>query len=234
MSSQSHDSMTRRFRDDEASRILDHAIRIDAARRTGMTVNDLHDIAREIGISPQAVDDALHALEASGWRPEKSTGLDSAPVSLMDDDLVVQPSRWRSRLAHWLRPVILPLIGMIGGVTTSDYVVDLMHPQPLLSGGTAYSTLLVGGSIALLVHHWRRGTHRRFQVDLIGLWSGFVIGWLIAHESLGVESFVVMGGAWAGLALIGRWALGYISDDQGEPGTDSGLMAGRTTASRAS
>ena len=64
------DPSRRRFRDDDAARILDHAIRLDAARKSGMSVDDLHEIAREIGIAPDAVDDALRALEASGWTPE--------------------------------------------------------------------------------------------------------------------------------------------------------------------
>jgi hypothetical protein len=206
MSEQSlRDPSRRRFRDDDAARILDHAIRLDAARKSGMSVDDLHDIAREIGIAPDSVDDALSALEAAGWTPEAPPALqqDATSSGAPEDDR----APLRARIARAMRVAFIPVVGLVAGGASSDYVVGPPGPAQGFDVGTVLSTLLVGGSVALLLYHWRHRSRRDYQVDLVSLWGGFVVGWLVAHDALDLQSFAFMSGSWLALALFGRWML---------------------------
>ena len=203
-----HERQARRFRDDDAARIIDHAIRLDAARKSGMSVEDLHDIAREIGIAPDSVDDALRALEASGWVP--GTATEAAAVAPPDE----RP-RWGPRIARALRLVLVPLAGLVGGLASSGYVVGPPGSADL-NGGTALTALLVGGSLALFLHHRRRRAVRSYQLDLLCLWGGFTVGWLLSHDSLDIESFAVLAGGWLALAAFGRWGLARRADPQAD------------------
>lgn len=48
------------FEDSEAKRIIERAAEIDAQRRQAFDANALREIAAEAGISPTAVDQAIH------------------------------------------------------------------------------------------------------------------------------------------------------------------------------
>lgn len=74
---------TRRFTDREVALVLRKAAEIEEARggdegARGLSRSDLDEIAREVGISPTALDQALRSL---GRKPERRSLLSTAPVA---------------------------------------------------------------------------------------------------------------------------------------------------------
>lgn len=75
---------TRRFTDQEVALVLQRAAEIEERRATtspsrGLTVKELRDIARDVGLSPEVIDEAIRTVHVSGRAPARS--LLGAPLS---------------------------------------------------------------------------------------------------------------------------------------------------------
>jgi hypothetical protein len=74
------EQLSRRFTDQEVAQVLQRATELEDRRPTeagpvrGLTLADLHEIGREVGLGPDAVDAAVRAIEADA-RPRVTAGL---------------------------------------------------------------------------------------------------------------------------------------------------------------
>lgn len=183
-----------RLAEDDLRRILERAARLDAERVTGVTVEDLRQIAAETGISPEALALALReAAEGDLPAPPAPSKRTVEPRSESNTPL----GKLLRRVPGWIRTVGIAWGSTIAGFFGSLSAEELPNGEMVL---VASFVLMVWGAIELSVFHRKRGSLLTYERDLLALWLPFsTIGALLVDE----EFFLVGALIWACLAVLG-------------------------------
>jgi len=187
-----------RLAEDDLRRILERATRLDAERVTGVTVEDLRQIAAETGISPEALALALREA-AEGELPASPP----APKRAMEPR--VEPAtpfgKVLRRLPGWIRTTAIAWASTITGFFAALSATELQNGEVLL---VSSFVVLVWGAIELSVFHRKRGSLITYERDLLALWLPFAtVGSLLGGPGSAEEYFLVSALFWAVFAVLG-------------------------------
>jgi hypothetical protein len=163
------------FGEAEVAEILERAIKLDGARDTRVTVDQLREAALEVGVSPAAFSEAL----AEFGRKQ------TVPQAVPDADPPV--GKFRSAIRTGLAVGFGATLGAIAGIMDGPYLSE--------ETGALAAILLAGASLRLVLSHKKEKSLLPFVVDVIWLWSSFVVAVALITNALGEESIIgaVMG-----------------------------------------
>jgi len=203
----------RRFTDQEVALVLQRAAEIEERRATtaparGLTVGELRDIARDVGLSPDVIDEAIRTMQVGGRAPTRS--LLGAPLS---------------------HKLVRGVPGVLGEESMQS-LIRLLEEQVEVTGTVTQALGTVRWTSVGRGHKFDRTTQVSFsanaaetQIQVVqrypssirailhlvpGLWGGAIGGAVVASANvgglaaLGVAVVSVAGGAAIGRAI---WAL---------------------------
>jgi hypothetical protein len=172
--------------DQQARKLLERAIQLDARRAGDTTLAELRKVAQELNISSTAFADALRELEGKAVAPAAPAAV---PVTIPEPQ--PEPARRRS----WWRPLAIGVASFVGAA---------------MSGRNDEAALIVvfAASVALLLHHWRRKTPGEFQAELLALWAPFTLGWSMGQPG-GEEAIYFLILAWLASSTIGGFLVRF-------------------------
>ena len=158
------------FGETDVAEILDRAIKLDGARDTRVTVEQLREAALEVGVSPAAFSQALVEFGRELTPPK-----DAAPAD-------VPVSRFRSAIRTGLAVAFGATLGTTAGILDGPY----------LSGetGALAAILLAGASLHLVLSHRKEKALLPYIVNLIWLWSSFLVAVGIVTNFL-AEGYII-------------------------------------------
>ncbi len=180
----------RRIPEDEARKILDRALLLDQAERSGLTVDELRHMASEMGVAPAALERALRDVG-----PDRDEARDAAA-----------PETWVERftgafswmLPGWPRTALIGATAFLWGILAR--VMDDGVGEEVL---VAMIGAVFGAVIALVGHHRRKGSLLGFQLDTFSLWAAFAVGYLVVYGRVLDDVVSGVAGFWTGSALVG-------------------------------
>jgi hypothetical protein len=188
-----------RFTRGETERILDRLIELDQLEERGLSRQEIHEVAQELGIARELVDRAV--VERTAARR---------------DDAAREGFRVRSPLREAL---LLAVLG--AGAFLPTAVLGVSHLPGILGVGIL--------SIALGLDSRRPDAWSRFRIRNLGLWAGFVAGGSTLFSmgpDAALALFIglpVLGGA--GMIALGQW---MSAGDRGSPGQHRRALLSRT------
>lgn len=163
------------FGEADVAEILERAIKLDGARDTRVTVEQLREAALEVGVSPAAFTQALAEFGQKHTPPEEAAPAD------------VPASRLRSVIRTGLAVAFGAALGTTAGIVDGPY----------LSGetGALASILLAGASLHLVLSHRKEKGLLPYIVNVIWLWSSFLVAVGLVTNYLAEEYIIgtVMG-----------------------------------------
>ena len=166
--------------------ILERAIQLDAQRPGDTTLAELQRVAQELNVSSGSLMEAIRELQTKAVTPPPATeAKPAAPVA-------VEPPLKRS----WWRTAAIAL----GSMAFAAFNVGDSpgHPEPSVF-------LLFFASIALIIAHRRSRTPRAYQRDLLALFGGVVLGWVIS-DGRDTEAVVYLSTfSWMFASTVGGW-----------------------------
>jgi len=187
MSERKREGEEQGYSEADVADILERAIKLDGARDTRVTVDQIREAAMEVGVSPEAFSQAL--TEFSG---------EHAPT----DEVASAPTpapRFRSLIRSGLAVGFGAALGSIAGVMDGPYLSEETHALAAI--------LLAGASLRLVLSHKKDKALLPYVVDVIWLWSSFVAMVALLTSALAEESIVL---AVAGIliaSVVGGWIL---------------------------
>jgi hypothetical protein len=171
----------------EVAEILERAIRLDGARDTRVTVEQLREAALEVGVSPAAFTEALAEFGREHAPTEAGAPVDSSV------------SRFRSALRTGLGVAFGATLGATAGIMDGPYLSEETWALSAI--------LLAGASLRLVLSHKKEKALLPYLVDVIWLWSSFAVAVALVTNALGEESIIA---TLAGIILssvVGGWIL---------------------------
>jgi hypothetical protein len=178
----------------EVAEILERAIKLDGARDTRVTVEQLREAALEVGVSPAAFSEALAEF-----------GREHAPREVAPT-VDPPPSRFRSAIRTGLAVGFGATLGATAGIMDGPYLSE--------ETGALAAILLAGASLRLVLSHKKEKALLPFVVDVIWLWSSFVVAVALVTNALGAESIIA---ALAGIivsSVVGGWIIKMTGKDE--------------------
>ena len=174
------------FSDQDARRLLERAIQLDAKRAGDTTLAELKRVAEELNISPRAFEDALRELESKAV----------AKVDAIQPARVSEPAPTAHRKSWW-RPLAIAITSFVGGVISvgpgSNEEVGLF--------------VAVAATAALMVHHRFKKTPDEFQKELLALWAPYGLSWFLAEGPDDVILILLL--AWLASSTIGGFIVRF-------------------------
>jgi hypothetical protein len=152
------------FGEAEVAEILERAIKLDGTRDSRVTVEQLREAALEVGVSPAAFTEALAEFGREHMPPDAAAPVD-APVS-----------RFRSLIRTGLAVAFGASLGATAGIMDGPY----LHGET----GALAAILLAGASLHLVLSHRKEKGLLPYIVNVIWLWSSFVVALGLATEFL--------------------------------------------------
>ena len=182
------------FGEAAVAEILERAIKLDGVRDSRVTVEQLREAALEVGVSPAAFSQALAEFGREHTPPEEAAPV-SGPVS---------------RLRSVIRTGLAVAFGGILGTTAG--VLD----GPYLSGetGALAAILLAGASLHLVLSHKKDKALLPYIVNLIWLWSSFIVAVGMVTNFL-AEEYII--GTVMGILIssaVGGWIIKMTGKDK--------------------
>jgi hypothetical protein len=215
-----------RLPDEVARRLIDRAIALDAARKSSVSVGELRELAHELGLAPESLDDALRELTTLELRAplEPALTLPRAIRSLVD-----RFNAWVTRYWRWIRPTIVGLGGLELGVIARE--LDRVNGATSDLHVTLDVTVAVGvASLLLALYHRGRRRAGDYQRDLVVLWGTFGAGWSLANGGV-VEGIALLAlASWLGLSGIGALIVSWPSDRATDENVEPSAASPRTAA----
>ena len=179
----------RRIPEDEARKILDRALLLDRAERSGLTVDELRHMASEMGVAPAALERALRDVA-----PDRDEGRDQSRETW--DEGFTAAFSWR--LPGWPRRALIGAPAFLWGIL-ARVMDDGLGDEALV----AMVGAVFGAVLALVMHHRRKGTLLGFQLDTFSLWAAFAVGYLVVYGRVLDDVVSSVAGFWTGSALVG-------------------------------
>jgi imidazolonepropionase-like amidohydrolase len=175
------------FSDQQARRLLERAIQLDAKRAGDTTLAELKRVAQELNISSAAFADALRELEGKAVAPATPV----APLAVKPE-----PGPAVSERANWWRPLGIGIASFFGAA---------------MAGRNEEAALMVAfaATVALILHHRHRKTPGQFQLELLALWGPFSLGWLAAAGPRGMSEVYALIVAWLASSTIGGFIVRF-------------------------
>jgi hypothetical protein len=182
------------FGEADVAEILERAIKLDGARGNRVTVEQLREAALEVGVSPAAFSQALAEFGQIHTAPEETSVGD------------VPAHRGRSAIRTGLAVAFGGILGVTAGIMDGPY--------PSGETGALAAILLAGASLRLVLSHKKEKGLLPYIVDVIWLWSSFVVALGLTTNALAEEFIVgtVMGIAIA--SVVGGWIIKITGKDQ--------------------
>ena len=149
----SRDIVTKRFGEDTAQQILSRAVELDDRRKSGLSVDQLKQVANDLGVSAEAVNRAIAESGEPSHRSPKAIS------------------------SEWWRPTLIAAgLGLGVGAVLRLFPTGNHHPDvpAQLALGTA-----VLAALMLMVRYRDRHQGWMLQAALLGLWSGFAVGFVL-------------------------------------------------------
>jgi hypothetical protein len=171
----------------EVAEILERAIRLDGARDTRVTVEQLREAALEVGVSPAAFSEALAEFGREHAPTETGAPVDS-PVS-----------RFRSAVRTGLGVAFGATLGATAGIMDGPY----LHEETW----ALCAILLAGASLRLVLSHKKEKALLPFLVDVIWLWSSFLAAVALVTNALGEESIIATLAGIIISSVVGGWII---------------------------
>ncbi|MDH3497533.1 MAG: hypothetical protein OER21_12295 [Gemmatimonadota bacterium] len=203
------ESSDRRYTDQEVALVLQRAAEIEERRAEstaaarGLSLRELHEIARDVGLSPAVIDEAVMAIEA-GARP-RGASLLGAPLS--GKAVRGVPTRLDDDAVRRLVGIVEEQVDVTGTVTEALGTVRWTSiPSGHKFAGTVQVSVSSGGQETQIqvVQRYPRGL-RAILHFLPGAWGGLLGAGLAASGALAPLAVVGVGAAAAALGVgIGR------------------------------
>ena len=159
------------FGEADVAEILERAIRLDGARDSRVTVDQLREAALEVGVSPAAFAEALEAF-----------GRERSPAEDSPDEPVAPPSRFRGPIRTALSLAFGATLGTVAGVVDGPFLNEETWALSAI--------LLAGASLRLVLSHRRDKALLPYIVDVIWLWSSFAAAVALITNFLPEESII--------------------------------------------
>ena len=178
----------------EVAEILERAIKLDGARDAHVTVDQLREVALEVGVSPAAFSEALVEFGREHTPPEEP------PV----------PELPVSRFRSWIRTVLGVafggILGAIAGIMDGPYLHEETWALAVI--------LLSGASLSLVLSHKREKALLPYVIDVIWLWSSFAVVTALVTDYLGEESIIATLAGITLASVVGGWILKKSAKDE--------------------
>jgi hypothetical protein len=141
----------------------------------------------EVGVSPEAFSQALTEFSREHAPPEEAPSIN------------LPAPRFQSAIRTGLSVAFGGVLGAVAGIMDGPYLSENTHALAAI--------LLAGASLRLVLSHRRDKALLPYIVDVIWLWSSFVVAVALTTSFLGEESII---GALAGIiiaSVVGGWIL---------------------------
>jgi hypothetical protein len=175
------------FGEAEVAEILERAIKLDGARDTRVTVEQLREAALEVGVSPAAFTQALAEFGRAGT-PAKEASVGEAPVS---------------KVGSAIRTGLAVAFGATVGATAG--IMD--GPYPSEETGVLVAILLAGASLRLVLSHRKEKGLLPYILDVIWLWSSSLVALGFAANALAEEFIIVTMVGIVLASVVGGWII---------------------------
>jgi hypothetical protein len=171
----------------DVAEILERAIKLDGARDATVTVDQLREVALEVGVSPSAFSQALVDFGREHTPQEEPPAAE------------VPAPRFRS----WIRTGLSVLFGSVLGATAG--IMD----GPYLNEETwALAVILLSGaSLRLVLSHKKEKVLLPYIIDVIWLWSSFAVVTAMITDYLGEESIIATLVGITMASVVGGWIM---------------------------
>jgi len=143
------------FGEGDVAEILERAIKLDGVRETRVTVGQLREAALEVGVSPAAFAQALAEFGRERTPPTEAS-LEKKPAA-----------PFQSAIRTGLTVAFGGILGATAGIMDGPYI----HGET----GALAMILLAGASLRLVLSHRKEGALLPYILDVIWLWSSFVV-----------------------------------------------------------
>ncbi len=171
----------------DVAEILERAIKLDGVRDARVTVEQVREAALEVGVSPAAFSQALAEFGSERTAPEEaSSGHVPAP-------------RFRSLIRTGLGVAFGAILGATAGIMDGPYLSE--------ETGALAVILLAGASLRLVLSHKREKALLPYIVDVIWLWSSFVVAVGLVTSALGDETIIAAVLGIIVASVVGGWII---------------------------
>jgi len=175
------------FDEGDVAEILERAIKLDGVRDTRVTIGQLREAAMEVGVSPEAFSRALAEF-----------GRDRAPAE--EPPPAGAPAfRIPSAIRTGLAVAFGATLGAVSGIVDGPY----LHEE---TGALAF-ILLAGASLRLVLSHKKEKALLPYVVDVIWLWSSFLVALGLVTRYLGEESIIAVVAGIILASVVGGWII---------------------------
>src|SRR5687767_8850600 len=162
--------------DQQARKLLERAIQLDARRAGDTTLAELRKVAQELNISPAAFSDALRELETKAVTTNPPA---AAPVAAS-----APPELSKADRGSWWRKLAIGAAAFLAAALTGRNA-----EEPAI-------VVLTVAALILMLHHRRRKTPGEFQQELLALFAPFSLGWFAAHGPREIEFIYALALGW--------------------------------------
>jgi hypothetical protein len=171
----------------DVAEILERAIKLDGARDTRVTVEQLREAALEVGVSPAAFTQAL-AEFGRERPPAEEASVSEVPAS---------------RVGSAIRTGLAVAFGATVGATAG--IMD--GPYPSEETGVLVAILLAGASLRLVLSHRKEKGLLPYILDIIWLWSSSLVALGFAANALAEEFILVTIFGIVLASVVGGWIM---------------------------
>jgi len=171
----------------EVAEILERAIKLDGVRDARVTVEQVREAALEVGVSPAAFSQALEEFGGERTIPEEAT-----PTH-------VPAPRFRSLIRTGLGVAFGAILGATAGIMDGPYLSE--------ETGILAVILLAGASLRLVLSHKRERALLPYIVDVIWLWSSFLVAVGLVTSALGEDSIIATVLGIIVASVVGGWII---------------------------
>lgn len=182
------------FGEGDVAEILERAIKLDGVRDTRVTAEQLREAALEVGVSPAAFAQALAEFDRERTPPEEAS-------------LGKEPSRpFRSAIRTGLAVTFGGILGATAGIVDGPY----LHEET----GALAAILLAGASLRLVLSHRKEKALLPYILDVIWLWSSFVVVLGLITNALTEESIAATVLGILVASVVGGWIIKKTGRDE--------------------
>jgi hypothetical protein len=193
----------------QVARLFRRAAEMDAARGTRVAVDDLRQIARDLGISSESFEAALHEVRLA----VPGTG-SPAGVAVAGQGAKPRLHRVLDRAVRMVRSAAVATAGLVLGFVgpasnpwefrrVRDGWALLRDPDGIVTVMAFGITALLG--VAMMLVHRRDRTPLHYQLDALMLWGMFTQGVFLGHGRYLDDVFSTSLVVWLGYSLVGGY-----------------------------